>query len=109
MSITSSRRGKELMARTGEILVEIRKGARWGNLKERDHLEDLGVNWRIILKWMLNKYGGFTWIGFIWQTKDKWHAVVNTVLNFRVPYNANNFFTSSEISMSRRTLFRGPG
>jgi len=25
-------------------------GFLWGNLKERDHLEDLGVDWRIILK-----------------------------------------------------------
>jgi len=26
-----------------------------GNLMERGHLEDLGVNGRIILKWILNK------------------------------------------------------
>ena len=25
----------------------------WGNLKERGHLEDLGVNGSIILKWIL--------------------------------------------------------
>ena len=24
----------------------------WGNLKERDHFEDLGVNERIILRWI---------------------------------------------------------
>jgi hypothetical protein len=27
----------------------------WGNLKEGDHLEDLGVGERIILEWFLNK------------------------------------------------------
>jgi hypothetical protein len=28
-----------------------------GNLKVRDHLEDLGVDGRIILEWILWKYG----------------------------------------------------
>ena len=27
----------------------------WGSLKERDYLEDLVVDWRVILKWILNK------------------------------------------------------
>jgi hypothetical protein len=26
-----------------------------GNLKVRDHSEDLGVDWRIILEWILRK------------------------------------------------------
>jgi hypothetical protein len=29
-----------------------------GNLNERDHLEDVGINGRIILQWMLNSMGG---------------------------------------------------
>jgi hypothetical protein len=27
----------------------------WGNLKERDHLENLGVDGIVILKWVLKK------------------------------------------------------
>ena len=28
---------------------------RWINLKDRDNLEDSNVDWRITLKWILNK------------------------------------------------------
>jgi hypothetical protein len=35
----------------------------WGKLKERDHLEDLGVNGSIILKWIL-KLLVRLWAGF---------------------------------------------
>jgi len=30
----------------------------WGNLRERDHLEDPGVDWRIILRWIFRKWDG---------------------------------------------------
>jgi hypothetical protein len=29
-----------------------------GNLKERDHSEDIDVAGRIVLEWILGKYGG---------------------------------------------------
>jgi hypothetical protein len=35
------------------------------NLKGRDNSEDKGVDGRIILDWMLQKYGGKVWTGFI--------------------------------------------
>jgi len=31
---------------------EVYAGSWWGNLRERDHFEDLGVDGRIILKWI---------------------------------------------------------
>jgi hypothetical protein len=30
----------------------------WGNLRERDHLEDLDVDGKIILRWIFKKWVG---------------------------------------------------
>ena len=38
-----------------------------GNLREMDHLEHLGLNWSVILKWILKKKGGKAWPEFIVQ------------------------------------------
>ena len=42
------------------------KGFWWGNLRERDHLGVLGVNGRIILKFIFKKCDGWQWTGSIW-------------------------------------------
>jgi hypothetical protein len=36
------------------------------NLKGRGHLEDLGVDVKVILEWILRKYGGKLWTGCMW-------------------------------------------
>jgi hypothetical protein len=38
--------------RTGEVHTAVW----WGNMRERGHLKDLGVDGRIILKWTFVKY-----------------------------------------------------
>jgi hypothetical protein len=36
----------------------MRRGFWWGNLKERYYLKDLGIDERVILKWILKKEMG---------------------------------------------------
>jgi len=38
----------------------------WGNLRERDHLGDPGVDGRIILRWIFRKCVVGAWTGFSW-------------------------------------------
>jgi hypothetical protein len=57
----------------------------WGNVTERDYVENLGVDWRIILKWIFKNWnGGMNWIDLA-QNRDRWRVPVNAVMNFRAP------------------------
>jgi len=58
----------------------------WGNLRERDHLETPGIDGRIILIWIFRKWdvGGMDWIDLA-QDWERWRAVVNAIMNLRVP------------------------
>jgi len=53
---------------------------------ERDHLEDPVVDGRIILRWIFRKWDveGMDWIELA-QDRDRWRAIVNAVMNLRVP------------------------
>jgi hypothetical protein len=57
--------------------------------KGKNHLEDLGVDKRIILKLIFKKQDGVDWINLA-QNGDKRWAVVNTETKVRVPQNVGN-------------------
>jgi hypothetical protein len=73
---------------------EVHTGFWQGDLRERDHLTDAGVDGRIILKWIFKTCnGGMDWIELA-QDRDLWWTLVNAVMNLRVPQNAGNSLTS---------------
>ena len=47
---------------TGETYT----GFSWGNLRERDHLEDPSVDGRIVLRWIFKNLDVGAWTGLIW-------------------------------------------
>jgi hypothetical protein len=63
---------------------EVHTGIWWGNLRERDHLEDPGIDGRIILRWILRKWngGGMDRIDLA-EDRGRWQALVNAVMNLR--------------------------
>ena len=52
------------------------------NVKEEDHLEDPGIDGRMIFKKWVE--WGMDWIDLA-SDRDRWGPVVNAVMNFRVP------------------------
>jgi hypothetical protein len=64
--------------------------------------------WVDNIKMDLMKIGwdGVDWIDMA-QDRDQWRALVNTVLNIRVPYNAGGFLRGCTVdSSSRRSELR---
>jgi len=45
---------------------EVYTGFWWGNLRERDHLDDPTINGRIILSCIIRKWDVGTWTGSSW-------------------------------------------
>jgi hypothetical protein len=58
----------------------------WGNLRERDHLGDTGLDGGIIFRWIFMKWdvGSVDWIKLA-QDMDRWRTLVIVVMDLQVP------------------------
>jgi hypothetical protein len=65
----------------GEVYIVFRQG----NMRERSHFEDPGVDGRTILRWIFRKWNleDMGWIEMT-RVRDRWRALVNAVMNPRV-------------------------
>jgi len=53
-------------------------GIWWRYLKERYHVEDLGLDGRIIFNWIFKEWNGRAWSGFIWLSKGTGGRLLGT-------------------------------
>jgi len=73
------------MEGTRDIYVgEVCTGCWWISLSKRDHLE-LSVDGNIVLEWNLKIWDGDLDRIDLAQDRDRWRALVNAVMNLRVP------------------------
>ena len=68
---------------------EVHTGFCWGDLRERNNLEDIRMNGRIrrlILTWIFKKWdgGSMDWIDLA-QDRDMWQALVDLVMDLHIP------------------------
>jgi hypothetical protein len=59
----------------------------WKNLRERDHLGNASIDGKIVLRGIFSKWDVVVWTGSscLRIGRDMWRALVNAVINLRVP------------------------
>jgi hypothetical protein len=78
----------------GRACSKYRIWERWENLRERDHLKDVGLDVRTILQSIFKKQDMIMdWIDLA-QKSEKWRVLVNAVINPRFSYDVGNLLTS---------------
>ena len=88
---------------------DVHTGFWWGNLRERGHLEDPGIDGRIILKWILGKWdGGY---GLDWFGAGKGQVAGSCDCSDELSGSIKYGVLSSwgPIGFSRRTVLHGVG
>jgi hypothetical protein len=69
-------------------------GFSWVNRRERDHLEDTGIDGMITLRRIFRKCdGGMDWIDMA-RDRDRWRTVVNAAMSLLISSNGGNFLAS---------------
>jgi hypothetical protein len=65
---------------------EVHTGFEWGNMREKGHWKDLGVDDRIILKSIFKRWDWEMDLIVLAENRDRWQAlVVNAVISIRIP------------------------
>jgi hypothetical protein len=61
-----------------------RRGSYRGNMSERDHFQDTGLDGRVVIKWMFKKWDGGSWTALIWLRKGTGSALLNAAMDLLV-------------------------
>ena len=79
-----------------------------GQPKGRKPLERPRRRWKDTIKIYLQEvvWGILQWV-VLAKDRDRWRALVNAVMNLRVPSNVGNFLTEEALSFSGKTLLLG--
>jgi hypothetical protein len=64
--LTTSNSEYENMRQNNSVQIREIYRVWWGNLRERAHLEDPGIDGRIILRLIFRKWDGRAWTGWSW-------------------------------------------
>ena len=86
---------------------KVHAGIWWGDLRECDQLEDIGLNGTIVLKLIFKIWDGdMDWF-YLAQDRDTWQAFVNAAMNLWVFIKCGEFVLFCCLFGTRRLIFYG--